>query len=461
VLDAQAPAAGQHYWPHPRGRLGSLTQTQYGVPPTALKNLSAHLAWKWEPKINLTSFIWGCLIDRDRNVIIATQQGIYKYTPDGEPLWSRPDVVMGQMPVLMGDAIYTQAMMLAVMCAIDLHTGKTIWVSKPAWTTGMEGDMVEGHNGVLVAGVGWGGELNFKIGTPALRAIGVNASTGKQMWSYTPACGLWNIMALFPDEDSTIFMDRCGGLYRVNLFTGKEIWSVPNAKGGTTDGGSMLGPDGSVYSCSNEDDAKAPAGRLRKHKVVDGSLIWEAVLANECNNFPSVSPDGATVVLADGANTLDPVMKWVHDESPEVIEKAWGLQQALLKNKTQRQYYGRRDLSASILGYDARTGAMKWKHDVEPWYGMAFVLDDERAYLFDKGLHPFGHCGPPHWGGATIDQDGKVYIGRSDGELYIFDPSSDTETRFHTGDGALMGGVAFAPGLMVVPTCSWLYVFKY
>mmetsp|Transcript_54910 Transcript_54910/g.127863 ORF Transcript_54910/g.127863 Transcript_54910/m.127863 type:complete len:114 (+) Transcript_54910:107-448(+) len=113
------------------------------------------------------------------------------------------------------------------------------------------------------------------------------------------------------------------------------------------------------------------------------------------------------------------------------------------------------------MGFDTSTGALKWKHAVEPWYGLGFALDEERAYLYAKGEHAMGICGPPHWGGIVTDQDGKVYAGRGDGQLYIFDPASNTETKFHTGDGMLMNGVTFAPGLMVVPTCSWVYVFRF
>merc|ERR550539_616708 len=140
----------------------------------------------------------------------------------------------------------------AMMYALDIQTGETIWQKKMAGNTGMEGDMVESHNGVLVAGVGrgqWSGPPG--VGLPVGRAIGVNATDGNALWSYTPECGIWNIMALFPDEDTTVFMDYCGGLYRVNLYDGSLIWKHPGSNWSMTDGGNTLGPDGNVYTCSN------------------------------------------------------------------------------------------------------------------------------------------------------------------------------------------------------------------
>mmetsp|Transcript_149311 Transcript_149311/g.362639 ORF Transcript_149311/g.362639 Transcript_149311/m.362639 type:complete len:534 (-) Transcript_149311:48-1649(-) len=460
----QAGTAELHYWPHARGNIGQYSRTSYSVPSEKLKNLSASLAWTWVHPTNLSAFVWGTLIDKDKNIIIASMQGLFKYKPDGELLWKRPDIMMSQMPVLMGSALYGMQMGLAQMYALDLRTGATLWSRKEALFTGIEGDMVEAHNGVVVAAVDMVG-LPAPTGAPAKRAIGVNASNGQTLWSYTPECGIWNIMALFPDEDTTIFMDYCGGLYRLGLYSGSLIWKHSGSPESNTDGGATLAPDGSIYTCSDGPNAHwgegVDPGRVRKYRLSDGALLWETKLPNACMNFPSVSFDGETVVLADGANVLAPRMKTMLGRPQEEIDKFYALQQELLRNKTQLSYYGYSNLNASILGFDSRTGQLKWKHDVEPWYGLSFANDEERAYNMVSGKGGFGHCGPPHWGGATLDKNGNVFIARSNGELYIYNPRNDSETTFHTGDGALMAGASFAPGLMVVPTCSWVYVFRF
>jgi len=456
----------KHFWPHPRGRIGSLSQTPYGMPQAALNDLSAHLAWRWTHSTNLSAFVWGALIDADKNIILATMQGIYKYTAGGTQLWNNTDVFTTEMPVLLGTSIVGMEMTTAMMYSLDLETGKTQWTRKVSDTTGQEGDMVEGHNGVVI--VATGAYERRPYGTPAKKAMAVNASNGAELWSFQTTCGIWNLMALFPDDESTVFMDSCGGVYRRNLFTGAPHWQHEGSEGSFTDGGNTLGPDGHVYTCSNgahtqetANQRGTHAGRLRKINVHDGSLIWQTVLPNACFNFPGVSPDGKTVVVADSGNVLNPPMKALKGKPRAEIERAWAFQQQLLNSKSQMTYYGQDNLDASIAGFNTSTGELMWKHEVEPWYGMSWVLDEERAYLWDIGQHPFGHCGPPPWGGPTIDQNGVVYIGRSTGELHIFDPASNQDRKFHTGDGAMMAGVVFAPGLMVVPTCSWVYVFRF
>eukprot|EP00440_Ansanella_granifera_P065748 gb/GFBE01071305.1/.p1 GENE.gb/GFBE01071305.1/~~gb/GFBE01071305.1/.p1 ORF type:complete len:512 (+),score=94.08 gb/GFBE01071305.1/:1-1536(+) len=459
----------QHYWPHARGQVGKYSQTSYGIDTERLSetNLTASLAWKWSHAKNLSTSIWGTLIDKDKNIIIVSSTGLYKYTADGESLWNRTDLMGSQMPVIMGQQLFTMQMMSAIMHAIDLDSGEDVWVKKVGPGTGMEGDMVEANNGVIVAAVEMFG-LPDPIGTPARRAIGVNASTGDELWSYTPDCGIWNIMALFPDDDTVNFMDMCGGVYRLGLFNGSELWKHTGSLFSMTDGGATLGPDGSMYTCSNGpftvagmNELGSNAGRARKYRGSDGALLWEVELPNACMNFPSISPDGETMVLADGANVIFAPTKDLkgQNKSQTEIDEFYAFQQSLLANRSQLAYYGKDDLMASISGFDTHTGELKWQHDVEPWYGMAFALDEERAYNWVSGKSDSPHCGPPHWSSATIDQSGKVYISRSTGETYIYDPVTDAQTMFHHGDGVMMAGISFAPGLMVVPTCSFVYVF--
>merc|ERR1719210_233002 len=148
MISSVKAAPEQHYWPHEKGVLGHLSQTQYGPPAAVLDALDDSLAWKWVHPTNLSAFVWGTLIDKNKNIIIAAMQGIFKYTSDGELLWAREDISGTQMPTLMGDALYGMTSS-AMMYALDLWTGETIWQRQ-------EGDMVEAHNGVLVGAVGRG-----------------------------------------------------------------------------------------------------------------------------------------------------------------------------------------------------------------------------------------------------------------------------------------------------------------
>jgi len=464
-----------HYWDQPRGRQGQYSQTSYGLPRKLLKagNLTDALAWTWEHPTGIGEFVWGTLIDYAKNIYIETlRHGVFKFSPDGKPLWHSP--ANSELSSLTGDTLLTLGDD-GTMSGLDIETGEPRWSKQVGKAAGGQGDMVTAHNGVAIAAVDH--YPNYTMGDNGIwtiKVIGVNASTGDVLWSYLPDCGLWNIMGVFPDEDTVNFMDSCGQVYRMGLFNGSLLWKHAQSLDSFTDGGLTLGPDGSIYTCSNgphsfsqivkDKGMENVKGAVRKYSQ-SGELIWETMIAHPCMNFPAVSPDGRTLVLSDGANVLSPPTR---DQLPEgkskaFIDEFYKFQVELIKNKSQLAYYGKPDLDASMIGYDTQTGQVSWQREVEPWHAMSFARDEERAYR--NKLHdprqPIPHCGPPHWGGPTIDDDGNVYMGRSDGNLYIYNPRDNSQITFPTNDGMLMGGVSFAPGLMVVPTCSFVYVFRY
>lgn len=473
-LKQQKQSGQEDYWPQPRGGPGRYSRTSHGLSQEVLQhgNLTDYLAWKWEHPAGLDTLIWGTLIDKDKNVYIIANKGIFKLNPDGDVLWQRDDITDSGMGGISGNALCALAYVSAVMSCVETSSGQTIWSRQVAESTGLAGDMVTSNNGVVVAGVGdvdmgWGA-----VGWCSERAIGLNASTGDELWAYTPDCGLWNIMGLFPDEDTVIFMDSCGGLYRVGLFNGSQLWKHAPDRDSFTDGGPTLGPDGSVYTCTdepgsltmiNEQGSMAGIkGRVRKFKQSTGELVWETKTANACLNFPAVSADGKTLVVADGTNVVTPPTLWMTEGmSREAIDKFYKLQQQWLEEKRQLAMWGQENVNASLMGFDTETGKMKWRKNVEPWWGMAFAGDEERAYNHVVNDASLSVCGPPHWGGPTMDDHGNVYIGRSDGNLYVYNPEADSEVKFETKDGMMMAGVSFAPGLMVVPSCSFVDVFKY
>jgi len=469
---------GGHYWPYPRGGLGHYSRTSYGMPRDILKNgnLSDYLAWTWRHEVGLDALVWGTLIDKDKSIYILGAQGIFKYTPDGKLLWQRDDIHGIRMGSISGSGLYTVSDPAAEMFALDLETGKTRWSRKVAEQLGKQGDMVTVNDGVVIAAVdvpdelpeGWAEE----IGVWSKRVIGINASNGDELWSYQPDAGLWNIMGLFPDDDTVIFMDSAGGLYRLGLHNGSQLWKHSPDPEATTDGGATLGPDGSVYTCSSapysltetmEDPSTESKGRVRKFDQTTGDMIWEFETAHTCMNFPAVSADGKTLVLSDGKNVFTPMTYWeTEGMSREAIDKFYRIQDEQLQQHSQNAYWGLEDVNGSIIGLDTQKGEPKWQHEVEPWYGTSFIRDEERAYGKVTGKSHSLFCGPPHWGGPTIDDDQNVYIGRSDGYLYVYNMDDEAEvTTFKTNDGMMMAGVAFAPGLMVVPTCSYVYVFRF
>jgi len=466
-----------HYWPQPRGGPNHYSRTSYGVPRSILKNgnLSDHLAWTWQHEAYLDAFVWGTLIDKEKNIYISAMQGIFKYTPDGQLLWQKEDVPGAMMGSIWGSSMYTvyNTMVGGVdMIALDLETGKTLWSTKVGDSKGVTGDMVTANNGVVVAAVDQPDEIpegwNTMAGVWSKRVVGVNGSSGDVLWSYQPDAGLWNHMGLFPDDDTVVFQDSAGGLYRLGLFNGSLLWKHAPDPETSTDGGPTLGPDGSVYTCSNQpyffrDFTMEPKGRVRKFDLTTGDMIWQYITEQGCQNFPAVSADGKTIVVSDGKNVFAPMTYWeTEGMSLEAIDKFYTIQEEQLQNHSQNAYWGLEDVKGSIIGLDTQKGERKLQHEVEPWYGTAFFRDEERGYRAVTGQGSEPYCGPAHWGGPTIDDDGNVYIGRSDGYLYVYNLNDEAEvTTFKTNDGMLMSGASFAPGLMVVPSCSFVYVFRF
>eukprot|EP00930_Biecheleria_cincta_P064270 TRINITY_DN4982_c0_g1_i6.p1 TRINITY_DN4982_c0_g1~~TRINITY_DN4982_c0_g1_i6.p1 ORF type:complete len:529 (-),score=78.50 TRINITY_DN4982_c0_g1_i6:177-1676(-) len=455
------PAQGPtHYWPHSRGRAEQYTFT-YPMPESL--NLTAAHSWTWEHPGGLNGgIIWSTIIDSSKNLYVCDTASIHKLSPDGTLIWQSKHG--GENCALDGPALFGMHQGLALMFALDLETGREIWTKPVAIFTGSNGDMVEASNGVVVAGVGTI-PMAGDGGRPSARLIGVDSSNGEELWSFKPDCGMWNIMALFPDNETFNFMDQCGGAYRLGLRNGSVIWSKPqNPLSSFTDGGAILDATGDMYTCSSPEGSSGTSGSgvVRKYRGADGQQLWESIVDSPCVNFPAVSADGSTLILAPGGLAADAVTKGARKlQSRQEQEQLYKLQQELLDNHTQRSYYDLPDLEGSILGLDTSNGKVLWQHQVEPWAGVAFALDEERAWNQLNGNGPLPHCWPSHWSGAIADSYGRVYIGRSTGDVYVYNPRTDTEDRFYTGDGILMGGMSSAPGMLVVSTCSFVHAFKF
>jgi len=156
VAEEQKQPAREPYWPQPRGGLGHYSRTHYGLPQEVLKhgNLTDYLAFKFElPSLGLDAFLWGTLLDDEKNIYIISFNGFYKLNPDGETVWQRPDLST-QMGSMTGNSLCAMAQGSALMTCVDIASGATLWSRQVAESTGIEGDMVTSNNGVVIAAVG-------------------------------------------------------------------------------------------------------------------------------------------------------------------------------------------------------------------------------------------------------------------------------------------------------------------
>merc|ERR1711972_337702 len=111
---------------------------------------------------------------------------------------------------------------------------------------------------------------------------------------------------------------------------------------------------------------------------------------------------------------------------------------------------------------------LRWHHELPPWRDYAAAGDSEGdSTRLEHGWAARPVCLPPASSYHTLDANGALYFGHTDGKLYRmkdldgdgkFDGESELCT-FDTGGGPLSGGPSIAPGMLAYSSCDSLYVF--
>jgi len=338
--------------------------------------------------------------------------------------------------------------------ALDMESGKPRWVKKVGRSSGGDSGYPAAHKGIFVMGTEEGKVKGHEGGNT--RLVALNESTGELLWSHNIDLPVWNFQPLFlEDNDSFVFMDFSGGMFRFGLSDGRQIWGMPSPgfASSFSDGGAVLGGD-MAFSCSNpvfSGGNEGQFGVVRAFKLKDGSVVWEQTLPQPCNSYPAYGPLGKgrapSVVVTPGAFMGSPVMH------------------------------------GSVITLDAATGKKQWQFQAKPFHNVAnMARGDVEGYgqrSHSKDPYVNSICLPAHWGAPAISGDGTVYAGRSDGFLYAIRSGSVAEggpvpknIDFQTSPGvtaelfdmlgsALHGSTAWAPGTMAFQTCDSLWVFKF
>lgn len=446
--------APTYYWPHARGHVGKYSVTDHMGP----KDLNASLAWSWHHPNGRyhTVVVSGPLLDGEGNVYITSEDGARKFAPNGKELWYyKPRGPVTVCPSLMDGALFANTVNGWVF-ALDMQTGKELWAEKKARSVGGDTAYVETHDGIVVTGVDPGS------GGGARRLLGIDAKNGSTLWEYNSDAVLWNVMAVFDAEGSFSVMDVAGGVHHLALRNGTLLWKAGPKKQTFSDGGLIVGPDGTPYTCSNYEGSGqyGQKGALRAYRKQDGGLLWEQVLPYPCNSWPAVTADGSTVVVPAGQFVSSPAAGDVglmiqHRKFPAQMQ-AWSLS----LGNGEMKAYGKPDRAAAVQAFDARTGEQKWFVELPP-YGRLSARGDEEGYLERKGLQHRDQCLPAQFGSPTISADGTVWVGRADGLLYAVDGKKGTYRTYDTGTGFLHPGTSWAPHVMAVASCDGVFVWKY
>jgi len=450
-----------YYWPHARGHPGEYSTTDLVGPETSL---NTSLAWSWHHPDGRyhTVVTSGPLIDDMKNIYLASEDGVRKFRPDGNVAWYyKSEAPIATCPSLMDGMLFGNTINGHVF-ALDMESGEAIWDKTCAQAIAGDTAYVESYDGIVITGV------DPSPSGGANRVLGLNAHTGHQVWEFHSDNFLWNFMPLLTPDDAVIAMSISGDVYKIGLHNGTLLWkanSPPKSSSSFSDGGVILGPDGTSYTCSNYEGSgqEGERGALRAFALGDGHMLWEQVLDKPCNSWPVVTRDGATVVVPSGSfvsspSASNPELRDYFHKSAIAMHKF----SLSLGNKELRRY-GIPDKRATVMAFDAKTGEPSWSKDLPP-YGRMAAAGDEEGYLERQGLHHRDQCLPAQFGAPTISGDGTFYVGRADGNLYAVRPDGNggaVVSTFQTGAGFLHPGTSWAPGMMAVTSCDGLFVWKF
>jgi len=467
----------QYPWPAVRGRAESYSISPHRVP----KGWEKTLAWTFPGARgnHSTVFNGGVAIDDERNVYTAAVDCIYKLNEHGVILWLYP-VATSTTPMLYKGALYSNSKDGRVF-ALDMKSGTVIWSSKVCERIGGDIASVGVSDGVVVSSSDSPGfEGDGKV-------LGLNATSGEVLWTYSAEAQLWNFMPMFTGEGTFVFQDQIGGVYHLETATGKVRWTA-GYKGVWTetwsDGVAMVGPNRMVYvvhaDCRYQGFSTYPActptspGTVRAYRLDSGELAWSQQTPYSPNSQPVVVKLGKSsklsVVLPVGIPAgLPPSLMIFGVPYLPMGLKSLIHQFSIWLGDSQTWLWRNTRNPSVVQAYDAETGEKQWSW-TPPDLVRGYSAGDEELLIprirFGAPQHI---CIPNLWASPTVDADGKIIVSHANGKIYAFkddnedgviDPPTevveyDTEVAFgHPGAG-------LAEGMMVTVNCDRVLAFKY
>merc|ERR1719401_3157109 len=193
---------------------------------------------------------------------------------------------------------------------------------------------------------------------------------------------------------------------------------------------------GKVYTVHSEGMCCKANGKanVRAYDLETGVQLWEQDFEHPANSQPAVGYLGQ----GDGLSTRLAVVIPI------------GAQPAGEFNS----------YASSISAFDAQTGEPIWQWTPPVWVDKWVAGDGTRI---SHGTL----CLPNPYASPSIDARGTVYTGHFNGMIYaIRDDNGDgiiqdsEVSKFDTGAGFSHGGAVIGPGILAIPSCDALYVFK-
>lgn len=408
------------------------------VAPTHLRRGAA---WNW------TAPLHGLVraspvIDEEGSIYLSSINGaIYKFDQHGKELWK---TFTGRG--LPGNPVLYEKSLFAVQddctfLALDPSNGKERWRAKGGEAFGSDTPSIVADKGRVFTACCDEAERTPVGG--ATFVVAMDASNGQKLWTMRPANRVYNFLASVVD-DSLLFADLNGGVYRLAASDGKVLWSHPApeyAAFGT--GGLTTAANGIAYVTSNKKEPSVGASRgvLSAYFITDGKLLWQKALPLSANSGAAIgqkSPNTYFVTVALGPNPAMPLSfppNGFMDIEPQSPSTKDGLK------------------PGKAMTFDAGSGELLWSFDFPDWHGVAAGDTVDHVCLPDSFANP------------SIGGDGSVYIAGESGVIYRLRDSNgdgkidnDEVDSFDTKN-AFQGAPALSDGILAAAPCNGLFVF--
>jgi len=435
----QEPSTPDYFWPSGRGRVGNYTASPYH----ADWDLTSP-TWTWHHEQGQWSTIpVGTSIDDVKNIYLTVADGMRKFTPDGQLLWTYkrrsfgpPEEINNAASLWNGAAygITNQGRAFAVSMA----SGDEVWSTQVSGNSDGNNGFVSAHAGVVLTAVDASPHIAGRADTNGAanhRVVGLNATDGALLWSYTPDVALWNFMPSFAGDGTFVFQDLEGRAHRCRLSDGSLIWKAGGVPGSWTDGSALLGPNGIVYAVANFENGGHSQGSVSAFALTDGAPLWSRTVPKSPNNMPAIG----RLPHREGLSVVQPV-GWQCELGQQV----------------------------DLYAFDALTGAQQWIFEGPTQVGPMVAGDAEGMQeRMAMGIRQITLPNP--WSAPTIDGEGVVYIGSETGQFYALRDSNgdglvsgDQDVSALNTGAAFVGssGPAIAPGLLAVGSINQLFVWK-
>ena len=289
------------------------------------------------------------------------------------------------------------------------------------------------------------------FGADTGRVYAFDVETGTHEWDYLTDDRITSSPAI--GNEGTIFIGSYDeNLYAINPKTGDLVWKF--STGGWVRSSPAVGDGSTVYVGSND-------GYLYAINSDNGSEIWKFHTGAAVTSSPAIDKDGVVYVGSYNGNVyaiqpdgtqlwVYPTEDWVHG-SPAI-------------GTDGTVYVGSYD--GFLYAINGTDGSLEWSFNTFGWIGASPVLDDERNRIYIGSRNGYLYAvdassGTEVWsfyagtGGVystpAIGDDGVLYFGSYDLNIYAVNPDGSEQWRFGTG----IGGVSASP---VIGSDGTIYV---